>query len=121
MKGIYEIYKNEPDFVILSHTSMPETDSFPRLKIYADSIGAGPNWIFLTGSKKELYRTARKSYALDDGSAKVEDPETDFIHTQLFGLVNRRGELKKKVYDSFNKEEMEELKADIRKTLDGEL
>jgi protein SCO1/2 len=121
MKGIYELYKNEPDFYILSHTSDPKNDSATQLKKYADSIGAGKNWIFLTGNKKDLYIAARKSYALDDSKATVTDPETDFIHTQLFALVNRKGELKKKVYDSFNKEEMEELKQDIRKALDGEL
>lgn len=121
MKGIYDLYKNEPDFYILSHTSDPKNDSVAQLKKYADSIGAGKNWLFLTGSKKELYKAARNSYALDDSKANVQDPETDFIHTQLFALVNRKGDLKKKVYDSFNPAEMEELKQDIRKALDGEL
>jgi protein SCO1/2 len=121
MKGIYELYKAEPDFLILSHTSDPKNDSVTQLKKFADSIGAGANWIFLTGSKKDLYYAARKSYALDDGNAIVKDPETDFIHTQLFGLVNRKGQLKKKIYDSDSNAEMQELKKDIRKALDGEL
>ncbi len=121
MKGIYEQFKNESDFYILSHTSDPKNDNAAQLKKYADSIGAGKNWLFLTGAKKDLYYAARKSYALDDASIKIEDPETDFIHTQLFALVNRKGELKKKVYDSANPVEMEELKQDIQKALDGEL
>jgi protein SCO1 len=121
MKGIYAQYKNEPDFLILSHTSDPKNDNVVALKKYADSIGAGKNWLFLTGAKKDLYKMARKSYTLDDASIKVADPETDFIHTQLFALVNRKGEIKKKVYDSYNKAEMEELQQDIKKALDGEL
>ena len=32
MKGIYERYKDEPDFLILSHTCDPETDSVARIK-----------------------------------------------------------------------------------------
>ncbi len=119
MKSIYEIYKNEPDFLILSHTSDPRNDSVPRMKRYADSIGANSkNWWFLTGQKDSLYYAARKSYSLDDQNAVVADPETDFIHTQLFALVNRKGEIKKKVYDSSLPSEVEELKAEIKKALD---
>ncbi len=121
LKGIYQEFKNEPEFLVLSHTSDPKNDNPAQLKKYADSIGAGKNWIFLTGAKKDLYKAARKSYALADESIKVEDPETDFIHTQLFALVNRKGEVKKKIYDSDSKDEMEELKQDIKKALDGEL
>jgi protein SCO1 len=119
MKAIYEMYKNEPDFLILSHTSDPRNDSVPRMKRYADSIGANSkNWLFLTGRKDSLYYAARKSYSLDDQNAVVADPEMDFIHTQLFALVNRKGEIKKKVYDSSIPAEVEELKAEIRKALD---
>jgi protein SCO1 len=118
IKTIYTLFRNEPDFLILSHTSMPATDSVPRLKRYADSIGASPaNWWFLTGARDSLYMAARLSYALDDQRAPVTNPDEDFIHTQLFALVNREGQVKKKVYDSFNAEEMEELKKDIQKLL----
>ena len=34
MKQVYEIYKNEPDFQILSHTCNPDTDSVSVLKHY---------------------------------------------------------------------------------------
>ena len=38
MKKVYEQFKNEPNFLILSHTVDPETDSVGRMKIYADSL-----------------------------------------------------------------------------------
>ena len=121
MQGIYNQYKNNPNFVIISHTSDPKNDNVTRLKAYADSMGASTtNWWFVTGPKDSLYMAARNSYALDDQRAVVEDPETDFIHTQLFALVNKRGELKKKVYYSNLPEEIGELKADIQKALDEE-
>src|SRR5580704_18524304 len=48
---VYEKYKNEPDFKILSHTVDPSTDSVGRLKLYADSLGVkAPHWTFLTGT-----------------------------------------------------------------------
>ena len=39
MKRVYEKFKNEKDFLILSHTSDPERDSVSTLKKYADSLG----------------------------------------------------------------------------------
>ena len=38
MKQIYEKYKDEPDFLILSHTCDPEVDTVGRLKQYSDSL-----------------------------------------------------------------------------------
>jgi protein SCO1 len=117
LSDIYKQFKNEPGFLILSHTSDPANDSAPRLKRYADSIGAGPNWQFLTGPKDSLYMAARHSYAVDDQKMPLTHPEDDFIHTQLFALVNRKGEVKKKIYDSFKPEEMKELINDVRMQL----
>src|SRR3954470_542157 len=54
MRKLYDQYKNERGFLILSHTVDPETDSVGRMKRYADSIGASPtNWWFLTGEKQD--------------------------------------------------------------------
>ena len=60
LKLVYDKYKNEPDFRILSHTVDPLTDSVPRMKQYADSMGVdSKDWWFLTGSKDSLYHIAR--------------------------------------------------------------
>ncbi|MEO6541662.1 MAG: SCO family protein [Ferruginibacter sp.] len=34
MRRVFDMYKDEPNFLILSHTCMPETDSVPVLKAY---------------------------------------------------------------------------------------
>jgi protein SCO1/2 len=60
-------------------------------------------------------------YKLDDPNQVITDPDDDFIHTQLFALVNRKGQIKKKIYDSFKPSEMKELKEDIKLALAGEL
>ena len=60
LKTVYEELKTEPDFLLLSHTCDPETDSVPPLKKYVDSLGIDTrNWIFLTGRKD---RTLFKIY-----------------------------------------------------------
>jgi len=67
MKAIYAAFKDEPDFMILSHTCDPQRDTVARMKVYADSIGADTKkWLFLTGRKDSLYNIARSAYLLDD-------------------------------------------------------
>ena len=118
MKQVYEIYKNEPDFQILSHTCNPGTDSVPILKHYADSLQVNTKkWIFLTGRKDSLYQMARGSYLLDDPKNNVEKIEDQFIHTQFFALVDREGKVRGKIYDGLKGLEVEQLKQDISKLL----
>ena len=118
MKQVYEIYKNEPDFKILSHTCNPDTDSVSVLKHYSDSLQVNTQkWIFLTGRKDSLYQMARGSYLLDDPKNNVEKIEDQFIHTQFFALVDRQGKVRGKIYDGLKVLEVEQLKQDISKLL----
>lgn len=118
MKQVYEIYKNEPDFQIISHTCNPDTDSVPVLKHYSDSLQVNTKkWIFLTGRKDSLYQMARGSYLLDDPKNNVEKIEDQFIHTQFFALVDRKGKVRGKIYDGLKAIEVEQLKQDISKLL----
>ncbi len=117
MKEIFALYKDEPDFRILSHTVDPETDSVARMKHYADSLNAdSKTWWFLTGRKDSLYRTARVSYLLDDPKNNDEDINKQFIHTQFFALVDKNGNVRK-IIDGLKKEEIAELKTDIDQLL----
>ncbi|MBE7173747.1 MAG: SCO family protein [Williamsia sp.] len=117
MKTLYNTFKDEKDFLILSHTVDPETDSVGRLKKYADSIGAyPPAWHMLTGRKDSLYAAARVSYLLDDPKNNNDKIENQFLHTQFFALVDKQGRVRK-IYDSLKKNEIEELKKDIRQLL----
>lgn len=117
MKKIYEQFKNEKDFLILSHTCDPERDSSQQLKQYADSMGvSGTNWIFLTGRKDSLYYQARLSYQIDDPKNNLKFIEDDFLHTQFWALVNKKGEVKK-VYDGLKESEINQLARAIKKML----
>ncbi len=109
MKVIAARYADESNFVILSHTVDPDTDSVAKLKTYADSLGAKPSqWIFLTGTKEKLYESARESYLLDDQNNNKGKIEEQFIHTQLFALVDKNGRVRG-VYDGLQKEELARL------------
>ena len=117
MQQVYQQFRKEPDFRILSHTVDPQTDSVPRMKRYADSLGADPHsWWFLTGRKDSLYSAARNSYLLDDPKNNSGSIDEQFIHTQFFALVDRDGKVRK-IYDGLKKDELEQLKNDISRLL----
>jgi protein SCO1/2 len=54
-----------------------------------------PNWWFLTGEKREVYRLARRSYfacydELNGGDGGLQD----FVHTENVVLVDKQGRLR---------------------------
>lgn len=117
LKTVYEEFKNEKDFLILSHTCDPETDSVQQLKHYADSMGVDTQkWIFLTGRKDSLYNMARVSYTIDDPANNLKSIEDQFLHTQFWALVDKNGDVRK-IYDGLKEPEVKELIRDIRKHL----
>lgn len=117
MKIVYDRYKNEKDFLILSHTSFPEIDSVSVLKRYADSLQVNTQiWIFLTGRKDSLYKQARYSYKIDDPNNNLIDIKQDFIHSQFFSLVDKKGVVRT-IYDGLKPSEVEKMMKEIEKLL----
>lgn len=122
MVKVFEKYKDNKNFAILSHTSMPETDSVPLLKEYEDRmVGKNPNypakWYFVTGPKDSLYKMARQSYLLDDPKNNSENIDDSFIHTQFFALVDKNHRVRG-IYDGLKKDEILHLENDIASLLE---
>lgn len=141
MRRVFNEFENEKDFMILSHTCMPETDSVPLMKAYEikmlngrlekignevykieydSSMGAAKQstfWHFVTGEKSALYKMARQSYLIDnnkkDSAAAIAD---QFIHTQFFALIDKQTRLRG-VYDGLKEDEMQKLIKDIKALL----
>lgn len=113
VKTVYEMYKGNKEFAIISHTCQPEVDSVPVLQKYCDSIGAdGKQWQFVTGNKLELYNTARESYHIDDPKNNVGKIDDQFLHSQFLALVDRQGRVRG-IYDGLKQKEVNLLKTDI--------
>lgn len=115
MVSVYDAYKGEDNFIILSHTVNPEIDTVAVMKKYAENFNADSRyWKFLTGDKKELYDMARYSYLVS-----AEDPEPDvsiehdFIHSEKFILVDPQNRIRGQ-YDGTNMEEVKNLIEDIK-------
>jgi protein SCO1 len=110
LKDVYEKFKQDTAFMILSHTVDPERDSVPALKKYALRYGAStPGWEFLTGDKNALYTSASRDYLL----SAVDSGNTSFIHTQYVALLDKQRRIRG-FYDGTNKENILKLESDIR-------
>ena len=112
LKRVYKEFRNRKDFLILSHTVDPETDSVPVLKQYADAHGVNDDrWKFVTGDKKKLYEIARKGYLLN--AEEGNGGEEDFIHTQNFALIDKEHHIRG-FYDGTDSLEINRMIQDIR-------
>ncbi|WP_040395939.1 SCO family protein [Aquimarina agarilytica] len=109
--------KNEQQVLLLSHTVMPEVDSVPQLKKYAVKKGVDKTkWNLVTGTKKELYDLARKSYLV---AKAAPFSKYDLIHTENFVLVDQKRRIRG-YYDGTDTKAMEQLLADIDLLLEKE-
>ncbi|HXC05887.1 MAG TPA: SCO family protein [Bacteroidia bacterium] len=108
-------FKNEPDFMILSHTVDPARDTVAALERYASMHQADPQkWFFLTGDKKQLYDLARHSYLVTatEGNGGAED----FVHTEQFALVDKEKHLRG-FYDGTDSAKVSQLISDVEQLL----
>lgn len=111
LKKVYKEFRNRKDFLILSHTVDPETDSVPILKQYAEAHGVNDDrWKFVTGEKNKLYEIARKGYLLN--AEEGDGGEEDFIHTQNFALIDKEHHIRG-FYDGTDSLEINRMIQDI--------
>lgn len=117
MKLVHDEFKNNNGFLILSHTSDPQTDSVAQIKKYADSLGVNTiRWMFLTGRKDSLYNAARVSYTLDDPANNLQSINDQFMHTQHWALVDKEGYVRK-IFDGLKESEVKDLIKEAHKLL----
>lgn len=112
MGVLQETFKNDDDVMFLSHSVTPVIDSVSVLRAYADVKGViDAKWNITTGSKKHIYKLARKSYfaVLDEGDGGLQD----FVHTENFVLVDKKKQIRG-FYDGTDLKDIERLTADIK-------
>jgi protein SCO1 len=83
---------------LVTLTTDPEFDSPTVLKAYAQRFGGDPaKWMFLTGTKAEIAKLAINSLKLTAIAKAPEDrqaPEDLFIHSTIFVVADKRGQLR---------------------------
>jgi protein SCO1/2 len=116
MARVYQAYRGNPDFMILSHSVDPEKDTIGAMKAYSQRFNAdSKQWMFLTGSKQRLYDVAFDSYLISAvDSSRPSKIEEAFIHDNHFVLVDRWGRLRGNFYDGLKAAEVDSLISDIQ-------
>lgn len=118
LKIVNDSLKNHSDIVLLSYSVTPWIDTPDILKKYkASNEITNPNWHFLTGSKNDIYRLARKSYFAEEDIGFSKD-STEFLHTEHFILVDKTKRIRG-IYNGTLSLEMQQMVDDI-KTLEKE-
>ena len=113
MKKVQRAVLLDDKIKLLSHTVMPEIDTVAQLKRYAREKGViDSKWNLVTGSKKDIYNLARKSYL----AAKYDPTKQDgygIVHTENFILIDKKKRIRGR-YDGTNDEDIERLLEDIK-------
>ena len=110
MIEIQETLKTQPDIKLLSHSVIPEYDTPKILKEYAIQKGVDDTrWNLVTGSRKEIYTLARKSYlAVKD----IPGEQDAMVHTENFMLIDKKRQIRG-FYDGTDDRAIKQLLEDI--------
>lgn len=111
MLSVYNEFKNQNDFKILSHSIDPKYDSVAVMKKYADKLGiSGSTWWFLQGKKDETYALAGKYLV-----SVAEDSKAPggYVHQGYFVLVDKQGRIRG-AYDGTLPDKVQQMIADIK-------
>jgi protein SCO1/2 len=115
MLRVYEKYKDNPEFGILSHTLDPKHDSVSVLYDFSDRLGVtGDTWHFVTGDMADIYDIGQNSYMV----TAREDPDEPggILHSGAFLLVDKQRRIRG-IYDGTKEDKVDMLILDIERLL----
>ncbi|POY35988.1 SCO family protein [Solitalea longa] len=111
MLVVYNKFKGNPHFGIISHSIDPRHDSVTVLKKFAHKIGVDDTqWNFVTGNRDTIYALAEHSYlttAKEDNAAPG-----GIVHQGAFILIDKNRHIRG-VYDGTNPEAVDKMMIDI--------
>jgi len=113
LKKVQKANVGDKNLLFVSFSVDPERDSSEQLQKFARRFNIDEsNWQLLTGSKKEIYRLARKSFQViaTDG----DGGENDFIHSDQLVLIDAQKRIRG-YYEETEEKETDQLIKDIKK------
>jgi protein SCO1 len=116
LKKIKQLYNGNKNLLFVSFSVDPERDSSEQLQKFAHRFNIdADNWQLLTGSKKEIYRLARKSFQVvaTDGDGGNDD----FIHSDQLILIDTQKRIRG-YYEGTEGRQIAQLIKDIKKLED---
>lgn len=111
---VQQVFKEDNNVLLLSHSVTPEKDNVTVLKKYADDNGViNGKWHLVTGKRNEIYSIARTAYFADEDMGWKQD-STTFLHTENILLIDKQHHIRG-VYKGTIPKEVDDLIADIKK------
>lgn len=119
MTKLQEVFKDDPDILLLSHSVTPSIDSVSVLKDYAEDHDIiDTKWHLVTGDKNEIYELGRNQYFVENDLGIPKDIN-DFLHTENFLLIDKNKHIRG-IYNGLNRASIVQLITDV-KTLQSEI
>ncbi|GLR18281.1 SCO family protein [Portibacter lacus] len=113
MAILQEVFMEDDDVFLLSHSVTPGYDSVPVLKEYAENKGVdSKKWSLVTGAREEIYKLGRQDYFVEEDLGLQKEPE-EFLHTENFVLVDEHRHIRG-IYNGLNKASVNQLIADVK-------
>lgn len=98
MQELQQALPSDRQAKLVTLTTDPDYDTPAILKTYSERFGANPNeWLFLTGSKKQIADLAigsLKLTAIEKQPADRQSVNDLFIHSTIFVIADKRGHLR---------------------------
>lgn len=102
-------FRDEDDFLIISHTIDPKNDTIPVLYKYWEATGVSKHhWQFLYTTEELMKKQAAQFMT----SFKQNEDASDFYHSSYITLLDKKQQIRG-FYNSLIPEELERLKKDI--------
>jgi protein SCO1/2 len=110
---VQEIYKDDDNVIIISHSIQPSNDTVEVLSHYAkkNDVLSG-KWHLVTGKREDIYKIAKKGYFASEDLGKFVDDE-DFLHTENLVLVDTNKHIRG-IYNGLNNRSVSHLIEDIK-------
>jgi protein SCO1/2 len=98
MKVLQDALPPDSQTKLVTLTTDADFDTPPVLKAYAERFAADPQrWMFLTGTRRDIAKLARDSLkltAIEKKPEERESPEDLFVHSTVFVIADKRGQLR---------------------------
>ncbi len=115
MLRVYETYKAEDDFLLLSHTIDPKHDTVAVLNNYAEGLGiSADKWHLMTGVKDDIYEMAETYMVVAEEDERAPG---GFIHSGAFMLLDKKRQVRG-IFDGTKAEEVDKLIEAIKQLQD---
>ncbi len=118
MSVLQDVFLEDEEVLLLSHSVTPDKDTVSVLKDYAEAKGVlAKKWHLVTGDRKEIYNLGRQAYFVEEDLGETKTDE-DFLHTENFVLIDKNKHIRG-IYNGLNKTAIQQLITDL-KTLKNE-